>query len=54
MADFPGIIWSLDVKNAKWTDTHQRKVQRRDSVVAVMNIYVQNCLEQLISHPHFR
>jgi len=32
----------------------QRKVQRRDFVVAVMNIHVPKCLKQLISHPHYR
>lgn len=54
MVELPVIIWSLDVINAKWTDMRQRKVQRRDFVVAVMNIHVPKCLEQLISHPKFR
>jgi hypothetical protein len=54
MVELPVIIWSLDTINAKWTDMLQRKVQRWDFVVTVMNIHVQKCLEQLISHPHFR
>jgi len=45
---------ALNIINAKWTDMRQRKVQRRDFIVAVMNIHVPKFFEQLISHPHFR
>jgi len=54
MVYLPVIIWSLDIMNAKWADMRQRKVQRRDFVVAAMNIHVPKCLEQSISHPDFR
>ena len=54
MVEFPVIIWSLDVKDGKWTDMRQRKVQRRDFVVAVMNTHVPKRLEQLINHLTFR
>lgn len=54
MVELPVIISSLDIINAKWKVMRQRKVQRRDFVVVVMNIHVTKCLEKLISHPHFR
>lgn len=54
MVEFPVIIWSLDVKDGKWTDMRQSKVQRRDFVVAVMNIHVPKRLEQLINYFTFR